>query len=147
MEAASFTERFDFRTLGRLDPDAAERALLEPAIALGVRWAPDAAELALHDAGGSPYLIQYIGDETWTGADPRTGSVIERRAVEDALTRVRDSLAAGMFRGRWAKATAARRRSSWRSRSPVTGPGWPAPVTCRRRSASRPGSGAWRGSP
>lgn len=73
MEAASFTERFDFRTLGRLEHGAAERALIEPAIALGVRWEPSAAELALENAAGSPYLIQDIGDETWMHAAPGRG--------------------------------------------------------------------------
>ena len=107
MEAASFTERFDFRTLGRLEHGAAERALIEPAIALGVRWEPSAAELALENAAGSPYLIQYIGDETWMHAAPRTGSAISRGAVETALVQVRDNLDNGMFRGRWAKATPA----------------------------------------
>ena len=107
MEAASFTERFDFRTLGRLDPGAAERALIEPAIALGIRWEASAAELALDNAAGSPYLIQYIGDETWIQAAPRAGSAISRGAVETALVQVRDNLDNGMFRGRWAKATSA----------------------------------------
>ena len=105
MEAASFTERFDFRTLGRLEHGAAERALIEPAIALGIRWEALAAELALDNAAGSPYLIQYIGDETWIQAAPRAGSAISRGAVETALVQVRDNLDNGMFRGRWAKAT------------------------------------------
>lgn len=107
MEAASFTERFDFRTLGRLDHDTAERALIEPALALGVRWAPDAVELALQDAGGSPYLIQYIGDETWAWISAKPGCTIEPAQVEAAIIQVRDSLAGGMYRGRWAKATPA----------------------------------------
>lgn len=107
MAAASFTERFNFRTLGRLDEPDAARALLEPALAVGVRWTPAAAELALAAADGSPYLIQYIGDETWTQAAPRARSTIEPDETRRALADVRDNLEGGMFRGRWNKATPA----------------------------------------
>ncbi|AZI56828.1 ATP-binding protein [Nakamurella antarctica] len=107
MAAASFTERFDFRTLGRLDHIAAERALLEPALDLGVRWDPAAAAAALDYAGGSPYLIQYIGDETWLQAGPAARSVLSMAHFAAAMVEVRESLDHGMFRGRWAKATPA----------------------------------------
>lgn len=67
MAAASFTERFDFRILDRLDRAAAERALLEPALRLGVTWEPVAAAAALQAAGGSPYLIQLLGTKPGSG--------------------------------------------------------------------------------
>lgn len=105
MDAASFTERFDFRTLDRLDHTAAERALLEPSLQLGVSWDTDAAEKVLTAAAGSPYLIQKYGDEAWAAADPDSGTAIRTIHVEAAITQVRDVLDAGMFRGRWAKAT------------------------------------------
>lgn len=107
MAAASFTERFDFRPLGRLDRPDAERALLEPALRNGVQWATPATEQALSAAGGSPYLIQYIGDETWIHAQPHHGSTITTEHVDAALNDIRDNLEAGMFRGRWQKATPA----------------------------------------
>jgi hypothetical protein len=107
MDAASFTERFDFRTLDRLDQTAAERALLEPSLHLHVTWDADAVTAALTAAAGSPYLIQKYGDEAWLAADPQPGSAIELPDVAAAITQVRDGLDAGMFRGRWAKATPA----------------------------------------
>lgn len=109
MAAASFTERFDFRTLERLDPEAAERALVEPALALDVHWAAPAAQLVLSAAAGSPYLIQRLGDETWTLATPETGDTLTEPAARKAIADVRESLDNGMFRGRWAKATRAER--------------------------------------
>lgn len=109
MAAASFTERFDFRTLERLDEDSAERALVEPALALDVHWAAPAASTVLTAAAGSPYLIQRLGDETWTLASPRPGDTIGEDAAQRAVADVRESLGNGMFRGRWAKATAAER--------------------------------------
>lgn len=105
MDAASFTERFDFRTLSILDQASAERALLEPAMNLGVRWATEAARAALDTAAGSPYLIQYIGDEAWLQAPRRVRTTITCDQVEHALSQVRDNLDNGMFRGRWNKST------------------------------------------
>jgi len=88
----------------RLDADAAERALVEPALDLQVHWDTDAAELAVQQAGGSPYLIQLIGEESWIQAHPDAGSSIGLQHVEAAAGEVGESLDNGMFRGRWAKA-------------------------------------------
>lgn len=109
MAAASFTERFDFRVLQPLDSAAAERALVEPSLALRVIWQPAAATAVLEAAGGSPYLIQRIGDEAWLLADPAQGGEITTAHATAAIDEVQESLAAGMFRGRWGKATAAER--------------------------------------
>jgi hypothetical protein len=105
MAAASFTERFDFRVLERLDVEAAERALIEPALGLGVTWEPAAAASVLEAAGGSPYLIQLLGDEAWVLATPERGDAIAAAQATAAVEAVQESLAAGMFRGRWGKAT------------------------------------------
>jgi hypothetical protein len=61
---ASYTERFDFRVLGRLDEVDAERAV---GAATCCRRAVGAGRLRGGIAGrGSPHLIQYIGEDTWT---------------------------------------------------------------------------------
>ncbi|MHB1472188.1 MAG: ATP-binding protein [Dermatophilaceae bacterium] len=109
MAAASFTERFDFRTLERLDDDSAERALVEPALALNVLWDVAAARTVLASAAGSPYLIQRLGDETWTLANPEAGGTLTEARAREAIAEVQESLSNGMFRGRWAKATPAER--------------------------------------
>jgi len=109
MEAASFAERFDFRTLDRLSREEGERALLEPALDVGVSWSPAAASVALDEASGSPYLIQYLGDEAWHLAAPRARGSIDEAAATAAVGAIRASLANGMFRGRWAEATDAER--------------------------------------
>ena len=108
--AASFTERFDFRVLRSLDDDSAARALLEPAVALRVRWAPEAADAVLTAAAGSPYLIQRLGDEAWSVAGPSPGDVITVEHARQAVVEVHQNLSDGMFRGRWSKATEAERR-------------------------------------
>jgi hypothetical protein len=140
MEAASFTERFDFRTLRRLDEAEAERALLEPATALGVRWAIDAAQAALDTAAGSPYLIQYIGDETWLQTPRRERTTITADQAEHALAQVRENLDNGMFRGRWTKSTPGEQvvlMAIARSTDPRTGVATTAEVSALMGTAAR----------
>ena len=140
MEAASFTERFDFRTLSRLDEAEAERALLEPATALGVRWAVDAAQAALDTAAGSPYLIQYIGDETWLQTPRRERTTITADQAEQALAQVRENLDNGMFRGRWNKSTPGEQvvlMAIARSTDPRTGVATTADVSALMGTAAR----------
>jgi hypothetical protein len=59
----------------------------------------------VHEAGGSPYLIQLMGEESWMQARPEAGTSIRLQHVEAAAVEVRENLDNGMFRGRWAKAT------------------------------------------
>jgi len=104
MSAATFSERFDYQELTRLDDTAAERALVEPSLALGVWWDTDAVRIVLAEAAGSPYMIQKLGDEAWLAAgEART--VIGPDAALVAIERTRHDLGVGMFRGRWAKAS------------------------------------------
>lgn len=106
--AASFTERFDYRTLDKLTPEQAYRALVEPALNLGVAWESAAADHVLAAAAGSPFLIQKIGNETWQLAPRRVG---QRIGLDEAASATGDVLRglAGLFRGRLAKATEAER--------------------------------------
>ncbi|MCL2317153.1 MAG: ATP-binding protein [Actinomycetia bacterium] len=104
MSAASFSERFDYQELTRLDDAAAERALVEPSVAVGVRWEPEAVRLTLIEASGSPYMIQKLGDEAWSAA-AQPGGPIDSCAAITAIDRTRHDLGVGMFRGRWAKAS------------------------------------------
>lgn len=110
MRASSFTERFDFRTLQRLTRDEAERALLEPALHVGVTWEPAAASAVLDAAGGSPYLLQLYGDEVWSLADPEPEDSLTIEQARVALEEGRERLHNGMFRGRWARTSEAERR-------------------------------------
>lgn len=107
MAAATFTERFDFRTLGPLDDAQAEVALLQPALDLDVAWARGAAAAVLAAAGGSPYLLQLYGTEVWQFADPEPGDRIEVDRALAGIREVHEGLSHGMFRGRWSKATPA----------------------------------------
>jgi hypothetical protein len=105
MTAASFSERFDYQELTRLDRTSAERALLEPSLAHGVAWQQSAADLVVTEASGSPYMLQKLGDEAWLAASPEDGDTITLDHAQRALAQTRDDLGRGMFRGRWEKAT------------------------------------------
>lgn len=106
MSAASFTERLRFVELRQLDNDSALIALVAPAENHQIGWSSDAAHLILDEAAGNPYLIQLLANETWMVARP-TGphqlSIDEARAGVEESTKV---LRAGMFRGRWNRASA-----------------------------------------
>lgn len=106
----TFSERFAYRPLGRLDDDAAMLALVTPARGLGVEWDRDALREAVALTQGFPYSVQLIGDATWAAAGyPGRGAVLRVehvRAGEQAMQVDLDAL----FRSRWENATPAERR-------------------------------------
>lgn len=96
----------DYLALPRLVADAAHRVLLEPALGLGVRWAPGAVEEVVSTAAGNPFMLQKLGHEAWLARSPSSaGDVIALEDVRAAQEVTASSMAGGMFRGRWAKAT------------------------------------------
>ena len=106
MEAASFTERFDFRPLGPLSDQDATVALLEPALGVGVTWEDHSAQLIIDAAKGSPYLLQRMGDEVWQIANPTAAQrSITVEHARKGLAEVAESLATGMFPGRYQRAS------------------------------------------
>lgn len=107
--AVTFSERFAFRTLGRLDDHAARQALLIPAEEHDVGWAPDVLEQVLALTQGYPYFLQMYADALWRCARPEPGATLIRADLVSAEADValqRET----MFRARWAKATPAERR-------------------------------------
>lgn len=106
-DATSYAERlYDYRTVGLLDPDAADDALSLPALDLGAQWDPDALRTATALARGYPYFLQSIGKHVWDYAraspisteDVRVGMIEAQREVDD-----------GLYRSRWERATPAQR--------------------------------------
>lgn len=110
MEAGSFAERFAFRRLANLTPEATLRALIEPAAELGVRWAEPAANAIRAISGGSPYLIQLYADAAWRMADPDVGTIIGNADVAEGVNVAEQRLWDGQYRGRWNRATPAERK-------------------------------------
>lgn len=104
-DAVSFAERFRYRQLENLDPEASRAALEEPALARGVHWTPEALDIALTLAAGYPYFLQVIGDEAWKAANyPDPGEVIDAPHVSEANSQFRE-VQRIFFRSRWMKAT------------------------------------------
>jgi len=80
--------------------------LLDPALNLGVHWEPAAVEEVITAAAGNPFMLQKLGHEAWLARAPeRPGDVIRMEDVRAGQEATTASLAGGMFRGRWAKAT------------------------------------------
>lgn len=109
-KVVTFSERFAYRPLGRLDDDAAMLALVTPARSLGVEWDYAALDRAARLAQGFPYSLQLIGDAVWSAAGyPDPGVVLLAEHVEQGEAAMRVDLDA-LFRSRWENATPAERR-------------------------------------
>jgi hypothetical protein len=107
--AVTFSERFEYRQLPGLTPDAEELALVQPARALGVAWEPEALTEALSVAQGYPYLLQLIGDASWAAAGrPDPGVVLTADDVARGALAMEEDMNA-LFRARWAVASAGER--------------------------------------
>lgn len=106
-DAVSFAERFKYQHLQNLSRQDAEQALRSPAAQKGVAWSEDALAAALELAGGYPFFIQVVGDETWQAAGhPGPGTLIEPKQVAGAISGF-DDTRQSFFRARWQKATPA----------------------------------------
>ncbi len=109
MDAGSFAERFAYRRIDNLTPNAAMTAVVTPADIVRVRWSEDSAEAVVDLCGGSPYLLQLYADAAWRAADPRPGTRISREQVEIGTGHADRALWDGQYRGRWNRATPAER--------------------------------------
>lgn len=106
----TFSERFAYRPLGRLDDEAAMLALVTPARALGVEWEQTALASAVSLAQGFPYSLQLIGDAAWAAAQyPDAGAVLTAEHVARGGAAMQIDLDA-LFRARWENATPGERR-------------------------------------
>jgi AAA ATPase domain len=97
-EAKSYAERlFKFPTIGRLEGEAAIRALVEPAAGEGAEFEPAAAEAVVAYTDGYPYFIQEYGKVLW---DMTEQPPIDRRDVAAAREAVEAKLDGSFFRVR-----------------------------------------------
>lgn len=102
-DAKSYAERlFKFPAIENLGPDDARRAFAEPAAAEGVRFEPDALDLAVDITGGYPYFIQELGYAVWGVAED---ALITREDVEAARPIYDSKLDSSFFRVRLDRAT------------------------------------------
>lgn len=108
-QAATFSERFAFRSLERLSDAEAYAVLLDAATDVEVNWQPRAARRVVDLAQGYPYYLQLFGDAMWQVARPTAGATLTMRHYEQAAALVSKDMA-GMFRARWSRATVAERR-------------------------------------
>lgn len=107
--AVTFSERFAFRTLQRLDDASAAEALLLPAELHDVTWEPRLVTEVVALTQGYPYFLQLYGDALWRAAAPTKGGVLQRGHLAAAEGQVAAELET-MFRARWAKASPGEQR-------------------------------------
>lgn len=90
-EAQTYAERmFSFPEIGALDVAEATAALLEPAEALGVTYAPEAANYIIEYTEGYPFFIQEFGKAVWNEAKPPSITMEDAQAAERQVEEVLD---------------------------------------------------------
>lgn len=109
-DAASFSERFAYRTIGSLTEAAARQALSDPATQLGVAWDMAALAHVVERTEGYPYFIQVHGDAVWRAAGrPDPGGLLTLADVAQAEVAVQVDREA-LYRSRWAKTSPSEQR-------------------------------------
>lgn len=83
--AKSYAERlFDYPTIGPLSREEAERALVKPALELGVTYSEGALAAIVSRSRGYPYFLQEWGKHAWNVASesPIREDDVERASIE-----------------------------------------------------------------
>jgi len=107
-KAKSYAERlFDFAEIGRLDREAAIRAVQTPAEREGANFEPEALEEILRQTQGYPYFLQEWGAHSWLVA---MRSPITREDVDRATDLALSELDRGFFRVRFDRCTPTERQ-------------------------------------
>jgi hypothetical protein len=103
----SYSERlFRYQRIDRLDREAADLALVAPALEEGAAFEPAALEALYAATAGYPYFVQAYGKVAWDVA-PR--SPITAEDVKVAAPEAEGELAVGFFGSRYERATPAER--------------------------------------
>lgn len=87
-KAATYAERlFTVVALGPLTPDEVRRAVVDPAIDLGVTWSDDAVEAVVDQSDGYPFFVQVWAYHTWNAArdEPISRADVDRGAPAAGL--------------------------------------------------------------
>lgn len=129
-EAKSYSERFRYIKVERLDRAAAEAAFTQPALDENVTSQPTALDHVIDRSGQYPYFIQQFGQEAWNAA---SGDQIDMRAAELGVVAGLAQLDTGFFRARWDRTTGAEKHYL-RAMCPEgdEGHGWVHLTTARR---------------
>ncbi|MCR2813046.1 ATP-binding protein [Microbacterium sp. zg.Y1084] len=106
-EAKSYSERFQYSHIERLDEQDAEEALAKPARDADVEWESSALAHVVEASGRYPYFLQQFGQEAWNCAN---GTVITLQDATLGVAKGQQLLDNGFFRARWDRATAKEKR-------------------------------------
>lgn len=107
-KAKSYAERlFNFPEIGKLDREAAIRAVQTPAEREGAKFEPSALDEILRQTQGYPYFLQEWGSHAW---DVAASSPITRADVDRATELALLALDTGFFRVRYDRCTPTERQ-------------------------------------
>lgn len=106
-EAKSYSERFQYSGVEKLEAEEAVEAIVRPAAGIGVKWSDDALEHVVARSGRYPYFIQQFGKESWDQAE---GDLIEQDAARVGVAVGQGKLDRGFFKARWDRATSSEKQ-------------------------------------
>jgi hypothetical protein len=107
-KAKSYAERlFDYPEIGPLTPESARLALVKPARALDVEFAPETIDQIISKTKGYPYFLQEWGKHAWEVA---TNSPITTDDIQKASRQALAALDESFFRVRFDRLTPMEKR-------------------------------------
>jgi hypothetical protein len=101
-EARTYTERWRYPRLGRLDRNDTIAAISVPAEKQGVKFSEDALELLVAETAGYPFFIQEYASVVWTFTE---GPTIDIGDIEGRIAGVRTDLDEQFYAPRFARLT------------------------------------------
>lgn len=81
---ATFLQRMDRKTLGRLNPDDTLRAITEPFTDHGITFSENASETIVAETRGAPYFTQLLGFQLWKHLRKHPAVKVNQPTVADA---------------------------------------------------------------
>lgn len=102
-EAKSYAERlFDFKSIGKLEPIQAKKAIIEPAKKYKVSYEPEAIAEIINQTEGYPFFLQVWGSNAWDKAE-RT--LITLKDIKKATKQALSDLDNGFYKVRYERLT------------------------------------------
>lgn len=102
-EAKSYAERlFDFRSIGKLEPAQAKKAIIDPARRFQVTYEHDALTEIIHQTACYPFFLQVWGSGAWDVAEK---SLITLNDIKKATKQALNDLDNGFYKVRYERLT------------------------------------------
>lgn len=102
-EAKSYAERlFDFKSIGKLEPNQAKKAIIDPVKKYKVSYEAEAITEIINQTEGHPFFLQVWGSNAW---DQAAGPLITLKDIKRATKQALKDLDNGFYKVRYERLT------------------------------------------